>query len=158
IMELKTLRALTLKHINLSINMLNNPGLFNTSDSSFNILIEEQIFITLAFVGSFLERSNKNIYKDKTLLGYKYLWNYSKHGETPFKFVALDVKPSFTFPLVITKKFIFGKSYCVWDEMPFDDDPRNKKQFAAYQETLQGKNMKNSLQELLTIIEQLNEI
>lgn len=53
IMELKTLRALTLKHINLSINMLNNPGLFNTSDSSFNILIEEQIFITLAFVGSF---------------------------------------------------------------------------------------------------------
>ena len=52
-MELKTLRALTLKHINLSINMLNNPGLFNTSDSSFNILIEEQIFITLAFVGSF---------------------------------------------------------------------------------------------------------
>lgn len=109
-MELKTLRALTLKHINLSINMLNNPGLFNTSDSSFNILIEEQIFITLAFVGSFLERSNKNIYKDKTLLGYKYLWNYSKHGETPFKFVALDVKPSFTFPLVITKKFIFGKA------------------------------------------------
>lgn len=67
-MELKTLRALTLKHINLSINMLNNPGLFNTSDSSFNILIEEQIFITLAFVGSFLERSNKTSTKIKHYL------------------------------------------------------------------------------------------
>jgi hypothetical protein len=152
-MNYNTLKELTIKHVNLTIETLHGSKTPRNNSVTFSQVLEEQVFITLSFIGALLDRSNKKIYKHKVILGYKYLWNYSKHGKSVFTYVTLNVKPTCSFPLHITESFHFGEGYYAWKSMPFDNVERNENQYAAYCELLEGKNVVTTLKEFLDLID-----
>lgn len=152
-MEYELLKKLTVSHINKTITLMEKPGDFTPSDLSYLQVIEEEIFVTLSFIGALIERADSSIKNYPETQAIKYLWNYSKHGESVFEYVKLTKQPDFSFPLQIgDNNFTFSSGFYAWSEMPFDKGNTSKKQYAAFQNLYQGQHIPNTLRKYLEIL------
>lgn len=153
-MEINKIYKLANKNISVTINMMDQAEI----NACILEQLEEQLFITLAFIGATIERLNKDILGFELIQAFKYVWNYSKHGKSVYTYTKIDETPTFSSNLYFgDKHFQFNSNLFAWSDMPFDKNESSLKQYKAYCKLLRSQHIPNTLRDLQVIFEKFTQ-
>ncbi|SDQ02748.1 hypothetical protein [Carnobacterium viridans] len=118
------------------------------------LILEEEMFITLSFIGSALNKINGTEEENKIIHAFKYAWNVTKHAKKVYRINDFNYDKTSILGLGKVGQMRLGNytPQLFWKELPFEKggfENHHKK----YMDNLYSKDIPDKLNEIYRIID-----